>query len=102
MVQDLDIDDFNTLDMKAKKELTTLSGFENCLLTKGELIHKNTGPLLEEISDAIKCLNKSLVNLTDRLTNLSPYNFCAVESRFRKTSTKKIRLNSYFKDDFRR
>ena len=103
MVQDFDLDDFNMLDMKAKKDLTSLSEFENGILTKGELIHKNKGLLLKEINDAIRSLNQSLmVNLKDHLTNLPPYNFYAVKIRFRKTSTRKIWVNSCFKQVFRR
>jgi len=103
LVQEFEIDDFNMLDMNAKKDLTSLSEFENGLLAKGKLLHKNTGLLLEEINDTIRSLNQSLmVNLTDHLTNLPQYNFYTVEIRFRKTSTRQIWVNSCFKQVFRR
>ena len=49
-------------------------------MAKGELIHKKTGLIPEEINDAVRSLKKSLmVDLADRLTSLPPYDFYAVE-----------------------
>lgn len=80
MVQDIDLDDFNMLDMKAKKILMALTEFDKGLLAKGELIHKKTGLLPEEINYAIRSLKQSLmVNLADSLTNLLSYKFYPVE-----------------------
>jgi hypothetical protein len=80
MVEDFNLGNFNMLGMNAKKVLIVLSELEQGLLAKGELIHKKTGLIPEEINDAVRSLKKSLkVDLADRLTSLSPYDFYAVE-----------------------
>lgn len=80
MSENFDLEDFNMIDMSAKKVLETLSEFEKGELVKGELIHKKTGFIPAEINDAVRSLAKSLlVNIPDALTNLAPYDFYAVE-----------------------
>jgi hypothetical protein len=80
MVQDFDLEDFNMIDMNAKKVLEALANFDRGEVVKGELIHKKTGLIPSDINEAIKSLNKSLlVNLPDPLVNLPPYEFYTVE-----------------------
>ena len=43
-MQNFDIDDFNILDMNAKKVIETLSFFKEVELVKGDQIHKKTSP----------------------------------------------------------
>jgi hypothetical protein len=79
-VSDFDLEDFNMIDMNAKKVLVALSEFTEGELVKGELIHKKTGLTPMTINDAIRILAKSLlVNVPNALQNLPPYNFYAVE-----------------------
>lgn len=80
MVEDFDLDDFNMIDMTAKKVLETLSEFSKGELIKGELIHKKTGLTPGEINEAVKSLVESLlVDVPDILHSLPPYDFYAVE-----------------------
>jgi hypothetical protein len=80
LVQNFDLDDFNMIDMKAKKVLEALSGFDRGLLVKGELVHKTTSLLPAEINHAVRSLAKSLlVDIPDSLRDLPPYDFYAVE-----------------------
>lgn len=80
MAEDFDLDDFNMIDVDAKKVLVALSGFEKGELIKGELIHKRTGLFPDDINDAVRSLKKSmLVDVPDALHNLAPYDFYAVE-----------------------
>ncbi len=79
-MSDFDLDDFNMIDMDAKKVLVALSEFREGELVKGELIHKKTALTPLQINDAVRSLVKSLlVEISDPLRNLSPYNFYAVE-----------------------
>jgi len=80
LVEDFDLDDFNMIDMKAKKVLLALSEFDKGVLVKGELIHKKTGLPPMEINGAVRSLSKSLlVDIPDALKNLPPYDFYVVE-----------------------
>ncbi|MGD6852159.1 MAG: hypothetical protein ACQCN6_08895 [Candidatus Bathyarchaeia archaeon] len=40
MVEDFDLEDYNLIDMNAKKVLVALSEFDQGLLIKGEMVHK--------------------------------------------------------------
>jgi len=80
MAENFDLEDFNTIDMKAKKILVALSNFERGELVKGELIRKTTNLTLFEINEAVRSLVKSLfVDIPDSLKNLPPYEFYVVE-----------------------
>jgi hypothetical protein len=80
MVKNFDLEDFNMVDMTAKKVLVALSKFDRGELIKGELIHKKTGLIPVEINEAVRSLVKSLlVEVPDALKNLPPYDFYAVE-----------------------
>ena len=80
MIDDFELDDFNMIDMTAKKVLLALAEFEEGELIKGELIHKKTGLPPNEINDAVRSLGKSLlIDIPDALKNLAPYHFYAVE-----------------------
>ncbi len=79
-MSDFGLDDFNMIDMTAKKVLAALSEFGKGELVKGELVHRRTGLTPMEIDDAVRSLAKSLlVNVPDTLRSLAPYNFYAVE-----------------------
>ncbi|MGD6934448.1 MAG: hypothetical protein ACQCN5_09605 [Candidatus Bathyarchaeia archaeon] len=80
MVQNFDLEDFNMIDMQAKKVLQVLSKFEKGKLVKGEVIHKETGFIPNDINNAVRSLAKSLlVNVPDPLRDSPPYNFYVVE-----------------------
>ncbi len=79
-MQDFDLDDFNILDMNAKKVLEVLSEFKDGELVKGEQIHKKTGLTPEDLNDAVRELEKSLlVDNSDISRKSPPYDFYAVQ-----------------------
>ena len=79
LIENFNLDDFNTIDMNAKKVLIALSEFEKGLLIKDELIHKKTGQVPFVLNEAIKIPKKSLlVDVPDEFKDLSPYNFYSV------------------------
>lgn len=61
MSDNFDLDDFNMIDMKAKKVLDALSEFNKGEFVKGEEIHKKTGLTPDDINEAVKVLEKSLL-----------------------------------------
>lgn len=80
MAENFDLDDFNMIDMNAKKVLAALSVYEKGTMIKGEQIHKKTGLLPEVINEAIRSLKRSmLVDISDALRNSPPYSFYAAE-----------------------
>lgn len=80
MAENFDSEDFNMIDMQAKKVLEALSEFDKGLLVKGEMIHKKTGLIPDAINDAVRSLAKSLlVDIADALRDSPPYEFYAVE-----------------------
>jgi DNA-binding MarR family transcriptional regulator len=79
-LSDFDLDDFNMIDMNAKKVLKALSEFNKGEFVKGEEIHKKTGLTPDDISEAVKELEKSLlIEIPRGSQRLSPYDFHAVE-----------------------
>jgi len=79
-LSDFDLDDFNMIDMKAKKVLDALSEFNKGEFVKGEEIHKKTGLTPDEINEAVKTLEKSLlIEIPSVFQRLPPYDFYAVE-----------------------
>jgi hypothetical protein len=79
-MSDFDLEDFNMVDMDAKKVLEALAEFGKGELIKGELIHKKTALTPMQINDAIRSLSKSyLIDVADTMKNLPPYDFYAVE-----------------------
>ena len=79
-VPDFDLDDFNILDMNAKKVLEVLSEFNAGEFAKGEQLHKKTGLTPEDINDAVRELEKSLlVENPDIARGSPPYDFYAVQ-----------------------
>ncbi len=80
MQSDFDLDEYNMIDMNAKKVLEALSELNKGGFAKGEELHKKTGFTPETINGAVKVLEKSL--LVDNPTiseSLPPYDFVAVE-----------------------
>jgi DNA-binding MarR family transcriptional regulator len=79
-MQNFDLDDFNILDMNAKKVLEALSEFNEGEFAKGEQIHKKTGLTPAEINEAVRELEKSLlVDNPDISRGSPPYDFYAVQ-----------------------
>jgi hypothetical protein len=71
-----DLEDFNMLDMNAKKVLEALAESRQGTFVKGVEIHKKTGLIPEDINLAIMSLRKSLlVEVAANLESLPPYNF---------------------------
>ena len=80
MVESFDLEDFNMIGLRAKKVLVALSEFDRSELVKGDLIHKKTSLVPDQINEAIRSLAKSLlVTIANPLENLPPYDFYAVE-----------------------
>jgi len=80
MVEDFEKEDWDMLDLSAKRVLATLSEFERDLLVKVDLIHKKTGLMPEGLNDAVRHLSKSkLVDNPCPLKRYGPYDFYAVE-----------------------
>jgi hypothetical protein len=75
-----DLDDFNMIDMKAKKVLDALSEFDKGEFVKGEEIHKKTGLTPDDINEAVKVLEKSLLlDVPSVFKRMPPYDFYAAE-----------------------
>ncbi len=80
MQSDFDLDEYNMVDMDAKKVLKALSEVNQGEFAKGEEIHKKTGLTPEIINEAVRVLEKSLlVNNPSLSDKLPPYDFFAVE-----------------------
>jgi hypothetical protein len=80
MSDDFSLDDFNMIDMNAKKVLVALSEFNEGEFVKGEQLHKKTSLTPDDINEAIRALEKSLlINNPTVSEKLPPYDFYAVE-----------------------
>ncbi len=80
MAQNFDLEDYNMIDMNAKKVLVALSEFGKGETVKGELIHQKTGLTPLEVNDAVRSLAKSLmVEVPEALRNSPPYDFYSAE-----------------------
>ncbi len=80
MQSDFDLDDFNMIDMNAKKVLVALAEFNKGEFVKGNDIHKKTGLTPQTINSAVKVLEKSLmVNNPSISEKLPPYDFYSVQ-----------------------
>lgn len=80
MQNNFDLDEYNMIDMDAKKVLVALTEFNQGEFVNGEQLHKKTGLTPETINSAIRVLEKSLmVNNPDLTKTLPPYEFFAVE-----------------------
>ena len=79
-MSDFDLEDFNMVDMTAKKVLEALSEFNKGEFVKGEEIHKKIGLTPNDINLAVKVLAKSLlIDIPSAFQRLPPYDFYAVE-----------------------
>ena len=80
MLEDFSLDDFNMIDVNAKKVLVALSEINEGEFAKGEQIHKKTSLTPGDINEAVKTLEKSLlINNPTVSEKLPPYDFYAVE-----------------------
>ncbi len=74
-----DLEDYNMVDMTAKKVLQSLSETGKGIFVKGEDIHKKTGLTPQDINNAVFSLRKSLLGeLSDASPRLPPYDFYSV------------------------
>jgi len=79
LISDFNLDEYNMIDMDAKKVLEALSEFNRGEFARGDQIHKKTGLLPETINGSIRVLEKSLmVDNPSYSEKLSPYDFYAV------------------------
>ena len=79
-MSDFDLDDFNILDMNAKKVLVALSEFNEGEFANGTQLHKKTGLIPPDLNDSVKELEKSLlVDNPDIAKKSPPYDFYAVQ-----------------------
>jgi len=79
-LSDFDLEDFNMIDMTAKKVLEALSEFNKGEFIKGEEIHKKTGLTPNDINLAVKVLAKSLlIDIPSVFQRLPHYDFYTVE-----------------------
>ncbi len=75
-----DLEDFNMIDMKAKRVLEALAESGKGIFVKGEEIHKKTGLTPPDINGAVFSLRKSLlVDIPTNLDNRMPYDFYGAE-----------------------
>ncbi len=80
MNEDFEQDDWDMLDLSARRVLVALSEFEKGLLVKVDLIHKKTSLMPEALNDAVRHLSKSrLIDNPDPSKKFGPYDFYAVE-----------------------
>ncbi len=80
MQSDFYLDEFNMLDMNAKKVFGALAEFSEGEFAKGDQIHKKTGFAPETINSAVRVLEKSLLVENPSVSDkLPPYDFYAVE-----------------------
>ncbi len=74
-----DLEDFNMLDLTAKKVLEALSEWGKGIFVRGEEIHKKTGLTPQDINQAVRSLAKSLlIDIADVTQRLPPYEFQSV------------------------
>jgi len=79
-MQNFELDDFNILDMTAKKVLEALYEFGQGEFVRGEQLHKKTGLPPEDLNKAVRELEKSLlVDNPDISKESPPYEFYAVQ-----------------------
>jgi len=79
-LENFELEDFNMIDMNAKKVLEALAEFNRGEFAHGAQIHIKTGLTPETINEAVRVLEKSLlVNNPDISRQLPPYDFYAVE-----------------------
>jgi len=80
MVEDFDQDDFDMIDLSAKRVLVVLSKFEKGLLVTVDLLHKKTDLMPEALNDAVRHLSKSkLIDIPDATKRHGPYEFDVVQ-----------------------
>jgi hypothetical protein len=80
LLKDFNLEDFNMIDMKAKKVLEALAEFNEGEFARGEQIHKKTSLIPADINYAVRILEKSyLVNNPTVSEKLPPYDFYAVQ-----------------------
>jgi hypothetical protein len=80
MDENFEQDDFDMIDLSAKRVLVALSQFEKGLLVTVDLLHKKTGLMPEALNDAVRHLSKSkLIDIPDAEKRHGPYDFNIVE-----------------------
>jgi hypothetical protein len=79
-MQNFELDDYNILDMTAKKVLEALAEFAEGEFVNGEQLHKKTGLPPGDLNKAVRELERSLlVDNPDISSESAPYDFEAVQ-----------------------
>lgn len=79
-MENFELEDFNMIDMDAKRVLEALAEVKRGEFVHGEEIHMKTGLLPETINQAVKVLEKSLLVNNPSISRKSPpYDFYWVE-----------------------
>lgn len=79
MSETFDLEDFNMIDMTAKKVLEALAETNRGIFVRGEEIHMKTGLTPDDINHSVKALAKSLlVDLSTASQTRPPYDFYEV------------------------
>jgi DNA-binding MarR family transcriptional regulator len=75
-----ELEDYNMIDMTAKRVLQAFAETNRGEFIKGEDIHKKTGLIPDDINHAVKSLEKSLLIETQgTIERLPPYDFYAAQ-----------------------
>ena len=79
-MSDFDLDDFNMIDMKAKKVLKRFQNSKAANLLKVRKSTRKPGLTPHEINESVKSLEKSLlIEIPSAFQRLPPYDFYAIE-----------------------
>ena len=80
MVEDFEQDDWDMIDLTARRVLVALSEFDKGVEVKVDTLHKKTGLMPRGLNDAVRHLSKSkLIHNPYPSKKYGPYDFYAVE-----------------------
>ena len=80
MVEDFEQDDWDMIDLTARRVLVALSEFDKGVAVKVDTLHKKTGLMPRGLNDAVRHLSQSkLIHNPYPSKKYGPYDFYAVE-----------------------
>ena len=80
MVEDFEQDDWDMIDLTARRVLVALSEFDKGVEVKVDTLHKKTGLMPRGLNDAVRHLSQSkLIHNPYPSKKYGPYDFYAVE-----------------------
>ena len=80
MVEDFEQDDWDMIDLTARRVLVALSEFDKGVEVKVDTLHKKTGLMPRGLNDAVRHLSRSkLINNPNPSKRYGPYDFYAIE-----------------------